>query len=239
MKTLIVICMVLISVSANAVLLSEEGYCLDTDTNLDWLHSSYTLGKSYNRASSVFNTALGGGWRYATEDEVDNLFYKVFENFYPNTDYGSSYSGCIYAAGECVQQLLTYPGQLDDIHEFQGLFSSASLQSFSGKMTYGLYANDALRKGFSLPSSNAYLLGAYENEGFTDAVYGPDRKEYGVLARYGQPIMFTFAVRDHCDGPCERPVFVPEPPVSVLMASGIALLAGSRIFRGKKWNTMQ
>lgn len=50
-------------------------YTLDKNTGLEWLDTSYTIGKSYNQVLAL--TAAGqslDGWRYATFDEVQDIF---------------------------------------------------------------------------------------------------------------------------------------------------------------------
>lgn len=50
-------------------------YTLDKNTGLEWLDTSYTIGKSYNQVLAL--TAAGqslDGWRHATFDEVQDIF---------------------------------------------------------------------------------------------------------------------------------------------------------------------
>jgi hypothetical protein len=226
-----------VSINTNALLIDNGSYITDTDAELDWLDSSYTIGKSYYQASTGFNTYLDGGWRYATNEEVANIFSQLFDGFYANNPYGSSYSGCIYVAGICDHFETTYTDQLADIYNFQSLFGF--VQHGSGvtteKFTYGLYGDEYIRKGFGGQYSHVNIMGTYDASMRQDnpatEVYGPESIG-GAAAGSPWPINFTYAVRTHCEEKCARDVFVPEPPINLLMASGLIAIGILRRKRG-------
>ena len=53
----------LASSAADATLINEGNYTLDTDTGLEWLNLSFTAGRSYD---TVAPDAAAYGWRVAT-----------------------------------------------------------------------------------------------------------------------------------------------------------------------------
>jgi hypothetical protein len=65
-------------------------FTTDTNNQLDWLDLSFTRGVSYNDVATNFNTYDGGGWRYATNKEVEDLFNTFFPVFTPNKTSGIS-----------------------------------------------------------------------------------------------------------------------------------------------------
>lgn len=216
-------CLTFVSINVNALLIDSGGYINDTNAGLDWLHSSYTIGKSYYQAAGGFNTYLDGGWRYATNEEVENIFSQIFDGFYANTPYGYSSTHPYYAS-----TTPPYANQLADIHAFQSLFGY--VQNGSGvtteRFTYGLYGDEYIRNGYGGPGSQVHLLGAYdgslnESAGYNTEVYGPDFIS-GTSPQSAWYLNFTFAVRAHCEDECDRAVYnVPEPSIAFLMTSGL------------------
>jgi hypothetical protein len=107
-------------------------------------------------------------------------------------------------------------------------------------MTYGRYADDYIRTGFGFGFSPVYTIGTTEaicaaTNTCTDArgmfapgetyttVYGTGRTVNGY-AGTADPVIFTFAVRDHCTGECVRPVYVPEPSTAWLIGTGLLVI---------------
>jgi len=65
----------LVSFPASALLIDNNTYTTDTATGLDWWDWNLTEGRSYDDVSSQFGQ--GGefeGWRYATLDDVTELY---------------------------------------------------------------------------------------------------------------------------------------------------------------------
>lgn len=85
------VCVALAAAPASAELiqmdLAEEGDQLvvrDTETNLDWLHLSQTVGLSINDVrDGVDNDWLAEGWRYSTSAEICGLYEAVGYGFEP------------------------------------------------------------------------------------------------------------------------------------------------------------
>jgi hypothetical protein len=182
---------------------------------------------------------LDGGWRYATIADVDHIFAKLFDGFYATNVYGSS---------DSFQS--PYADQLTDIYAFQSLFGFVDRYSENPsdignrilRMTYGMYGDENVRTGFGNRFSLVNMMGAYEDicvgpstcnnfigndvaatfapgTSHTE-IYGTERQPTS-WASTADPVVFTFAVRDHCTGECERTFYVPEPSITLLIASGL------------------
>ena len=63
-----------ISMSANATIVDLGNTTLDTQTNLEWLDLTATIGKSYNEVIGGFGNYIADGYRYANTTEVTTLF---------------------------------------------------------------------------------------------------------------------------------------------------------------------
>jgi len=69
-----------LSTSANAIIISYGGYTHDTDTDivtgngLEWLQWDRTLGEGYNSIQSQLDTLEGGGWSVASNVQMAQLF---------------------------------------------------------------------------------------------------------------------------------------------------------------------
>lgn len=62
--------------NANSYNLVDYGtYTLDKNSGLEWLDTSFTLGKSYNQVLGMLGNGQSlEGWRYASYDEVTQIF---------------------------------------------------------------------------------------------------------------------------------------------------------------------
>jgi hypothetical protein len=60
--------------SANALRVDQGMYTLDTDTSLQWLDLTATVGESYNSVAGGFGGYYATGYRHATVLEVAQLF---------------------------------------------------------------------------------------------------------------------------------------------------------------------
>ena len=63
-----------VSMSANATIVDLGNTTLDTQTNLEWLDLTATIGKSYNEVIGGFGNYIADGYRYANTTEVTTLF---------------------------------------------------------------------------------------------------------------------------------------------------------------------
>jgi len=73
LTTLVVSPFIALSVS-NAVLIDRGQHTTDTATELDWLKLDRLVGYSYEEVLNGAGGYLHSGWRYATQEEVVNLF---------------------------------------------------------------------------------------------------------------------------------------------------------------------
>ena len=117
--------------SAFSAIIDNGGFTTDTDTNLQWADLTATNALSYNQASSVFDVYDGGGWRYATNSEVESLFATLFDGYYENTSGLLSDS----VAGA------TYADQTTDINYFQSLFGLTA-DTIGYTQSFGLYQDE-------------------------------------------------------------------------------------------------
>ena len=71
---------------ANAVLIDNGMTTIDTDTGLEWLDLTETLGQSYNSVAAGFGGfTTTDGFRYATQFEVSTLFTNAGFSFQDNS----------------------------------------------------------------------------------------------------------------------------------------------------------
>ncbi len=64
----------IISTDVSALLIDNGSYTTDSESGLDWLDLTETIGMSYNDVSSQFGYGgLFEGWQYATRNEISTL----------------------------------------------------------------------------------------------------------------------------------------------------------------------
>lgn len=212
MKNVLVLLIVLFTMPAQSELVDLGTITRDTDTGLDWLDLTETVGRSYDDVSSSFG--LGQefyGWRYATNTEVEDLFNQMFENFVPTYANGSPGRSFLKEGG--------YSTIVEDTERFQDLFG------FSGEYYLDGYGSDSV--GDIL---NTVSLGWYENENgqlhtmgvqnlaATSNIYvvSTDFDGNYESQRYnGHPHAGTFLVQE-----------VPVPATAWLFGSALVGLAG-------------
>ena len=134
MKTLrlaSVIVALVLSTNSNAALIDNGSYTTDTASRLDWLDLSITAGQTYNSAE-----ILNSGWRYATNDEVEDLHNTLFSHF-PDEDFAWAYSGGYssqYDGGH-------YNGMLEEIATMETLFGISFENNYMTKSS-GIYLDE-------------------------------------------------------------------------------------------------
>jgi hypothetical protein len=100
----------------HAALIDNGAYTTDSQSGLDWLDENFTAGLTYTEATTLYS-----GWRPATNAEVEDLFWKAFDGFFPTEADGSSYSlnGGVYPDHEIdVTNFFNLFGPHDDRHAF-------------------------------------------------------------------------------------------------------------------------
>ena len=122
-------CLTLFSNSYAAVI-NYGGYFEDTDSNLNWLDLTATTGVSYNDALSVGQSYEGGGWRYATNPEIENLFSVLFTDYFSNVSDDASDNRVAGA----------YSDHIADTNNFFNLFGATNTGNHY--ISYGLYEDE-------------------------------------------------------------------------------------------------
>jgi len=113
--------------STNAAFINNGDNTISDDVSgLDWLSLSVTVNQAYSEAET-----LNTGWRYATNDEVVNLFNFFFSTFVSNNSNGTSFSGTT------DYPISTYAAQEADIATFQSYFGATP-----DGQTFGLYKDE-------------------------------------------------------------------------------------------------
>ena len=126
----------------HATLIDRSGYTTDSESGLDWLDENLTAGLTYTEATTRYS-----GWRPATNAEVENLFWKAFDGFYPTRTDGTS-----YGADPTV-----YPDNQIDATNFLNLFGPHDDHN-----AVGMYEDEEgiLRQmGVSWGLSNSFIYG--------------------------------------------------------------------------------
>lgn len=73
-KTLLLLLVSLINGTSQAAILRSSSGLIDTATGLEWLKLTTTAGQSYNSVASGWGGFVGGGWGFASVDDVAILF---------------------------------------------------------------------------------------------------------------------------------------------------------------------
>lgn len=79
--------------SADLIQLNSGQTTADTDSGLEWLDMSFTIGSSVADVQSELDSYLGGGWRYASLSEVDAFIAAITGQNYIGSGYLPEYQG--------------------------------------------------------------------------------------------------------------------------------------------------
>jgi hypothetical protein len=200
LKLNIAIICTLLSTNINAALIDNGDYTTDDVSGLDWLDLSISNTQPYDQA-----TALNPGWRFATSNEVVDMFNVAFEGFYPTNSYGTS-------VVTQFQPDAAYADQYIDVVAFESLFGITSYNS-EARMALGWYMDS---------TGSMQILGTgratYGNEDET-VIYGP---EYTG----GYPYGYTPASDSFVGSFLVRTTTVPVPAAGWLFVAGILSFLG-------------
>ena len=187
---------------AQAALVDNGGFTSDTDTGLDWADLSATAGLSYNDAGTVFDTYEGGGWRYATDAEVETIFDVLFDGYYSNSQGTAGYS--------FEGNIDHYADQAEDVANFVSLFGISDTHQY-GTYSYGLYADE---------NGDIRMMGAAvgHSTGNYSTVYGTDF-DYAYSQTDAQDYQGAYLVRS-------TGAEVPVPAAVWLFGSALFGLVG-------------
>lgn len=203
-------CLAVVTFNVNAIpshYIDNGGYTTNKELGLDWLDLSYTFGLAYNDASTAAALVEGGGWAYATNEQVNTMFDAFFLDWTATNIDGSS-SGFVDDSGDSL-------GIMEpEVAVFHELFSGVD-QPMDDWMLYlslGLYRDEMgiLRMlGTQYMDYDDRLV---DRDSFV--IHGPeydyDYEERATVGAFGYS---TFLVRDT--------VKVPEPSIAILLASGL------------------
>jgi hypothetical protein len=130
--------LLIVSFNATAALVDNSWFTTDTNSGLDWLDLDQSTGLSLNNAE----TALVG-WRPATNNEVEGIFWQLFDGFYDNA---SSYNSNLEGISSTLLSQSIYPaytGHNTDALFFTSLFGFTQYQGYANRtLAYGLYIDE-------------------------------------------------------------------------------------------------
>lgn len=143
---------ILFTNSAFATFINNADNTITDDVSgLDWLSLSVTVGQAYNQAE-----LLNPGWRYASNDEVVNLF----NSFFPTYTDNDSTCHCSFTVFGT-----TYSNQDADISQFQSFFGSTA-----DGQTFGLYKDeDNILRMMGAYNDPISTVSAVYSDEFTDS----------------------------------------------------------------------
>jgi len=213
----------------------SQGVTLDTDTGIEWLGLSNTLGMSMNEALTAFS-----GWRVATQFEVGTVINKVlageaYENFfgsalqsgYGQIDYGSSRNS----------YYVQFTNKMHSV--FQGGNTAPASDGRFLRVADGLHINDVtgglIRSGTTI-ASNRYYQRIYFNRGLGISL--PDIMDYKRAdasvflvsdgGRSFASLQDPTINANNANAPINNATAVSEPGALALLGLGLMGLAVSR-----------
>ncbi|MEO1202194.1 MAG: hypothetical protein AAFX10_05780 [Pseudomonadota bacterium] len=83
----------LLPFGANAAIIDLGDVTLDTDTGFEWLDLSFTDGKSATQVLGELDTYVGGGWRYASNSEVNQFVLAITGQPFTVSGWSTDYEG--------------------------------------------------------------------------------------------------------------------------------------------------
>ena len=199
---------------ASSILIDKGDFTYDPDTRLQWLDVTSTAGLSYNDV--ITNNGVDfvkNGWRYATDFEVDQLYRHAGLPLasYPNGSffYVSDPSRPGYA--ELEHDAFVLGSQLGWI--------SPSIDDFSTSAFFDIHKTprNQATLGFTTLSIIDYLVNGPDSSFIVDEALDSITKNDHV------PTAGSMLVR------MEEVSQVPLPDGALLLAGGLALLAGLRL----------
>lgn len=214
------VCLAVVSFNVSAISIPSNyidngGYTTNKKLGLDWLDLSYTFGVAYNDASNAVALVEGGGWTYATNEQVNTLFNDFFPDWTASDLNGTS-------SGQ-LEPNLAFGIDVPEIEAFHELFNGSTWfgDGYEFNVASGLYRDelDILRM---MGTSYVDYTDIYNSDRYSIA--GPDYYEDFDVYADNMPIsrfddrFGMYLVRDVSA--------VPIPATAWLFGSGIIGLIG-------------
>jgi len=173
LKAITVTTALVLSSSVNAALIDYGNFTTDDVNNIEWLDLTFTDGLSYSAALSAVSAVEGGGWEYATQQQMNSMWSQVFlSGWTPNS------------AG---YQISTYHAV--EVDRFSSLFGITN-DRVTTTETFGWYVNDS-----GILRTTGVRTNWPTDE--YDVLYGPEYSDDNLdsLLIYGSPMVGTYLVR--------------------------------------------
>ncbi|XOV86903.1 MAG: PEP-CTERM sorting domain-containing protein [Pseudomonadota bacterium] len=215
----------LVSTTAQPAIITYGTYSHDTDTNvvigggLEWLRWNHesVLGKSWNEVSNNLSSIEDGGWRLATNYDMQSLF-------------NSFDFGIVFDSNPSTKQLIEIDGRIeaaDNIFSFIQLFGDTSTRGIdvtSAEISYPPIYSEAIFGDIETGMLNRALVREdFYTENITNQGIGYAKK---VAVMQPQAHSFDYSFQYYGIALVRS---VPEPPLYILFCLGLAgLLAAKR-----------
>jgi hypothetical protein len=201
---------------ATSILIDNGDITYDPNTKLQWLDITATAGLSYNDV--ITNNGVDfikNGWRYATDFEVDQLYRHAGLPLASNPNGSFFYFSDTNRPGyaELEHDAFTLGSQLG--------WTSQSGGDFSTEAFFDIHKTprNQATLGFTTLAIIDYLLNGPDSSFIVDEALDSITKNDRI------PLAGSMLVRS------EDVSAVPIPSAAVLLASGLAMLAGLRLKR--------
>lgn len=203
---LFVVLFLLVSPVHAALISSSDGtYTIDTVSGVEWLDLTYSVGYSRNDVLAAVGSSYGGGWGFASNAQIDDLFMTLF----PDNDLNAT-SRVVYTKPSSAVQH-TQVALMNDL--FGGGYSGDNVYS------WGLFMdeNELIR-----------MMGSYSDPRYS-IVYSPNVSggySGPFSADYSFELTGHYLVRNSSSG-ASVPV---SSPVSMIALSLLGMLGLRRGF---------
>ena len=191
-----VVAAMVLTTSVNAALIDNGNYTTDNSNNLEWLDLTFTDGLAYSSALSAASSVEGGGWKYATKQQVNLMWSQVFPADWTPLNDGRLYS----------------KDYREEVDHFSSLFG-LTYEYPTNTQSFGWFLDD---NGNLKMAGVLNVRGSLENS--DDRMFGADHTlDYNDRLETGDSRFGTYLVRTSV---------VPVPAALWLFSSGLIGLVG-------------